>query len=214
MDKETGELIQWLAAPVATIAAVWLTNRHNRKKDKAAQEYAFRKETYGRVLKEIVAMQQFFAEMIRGVPPEETRFKRARAVGQAISAVQLIAKPETVRLVQSYGLELNKVMFDVTMGGFEVEAMRAEAERLPPSRERDVKTAQLNLAMVTRFEMLAPLLESLINLSVPALLAIRSELEIDTDAELFEQVTKQTAAEGKALLQHMGMELRRRAGPS
>ncbi|MBP1314185.1 hypothetical protein [Herbaspirillum sp. 1130] len=214
MDKETGELIQWLAAPVATIVAVWLTNRHNRKKDKAAQEYAFRKETYGRVLKEIVAMQQFFAEMIRGVPPEETRFKRARAVGHAISTVQLIAKPETVRLLQSYGLELNKVMFDVTMGGFEVEAMRAEAERLLPSRERDVKTAQLNLAMVTRFEMLAPLLERLINQSVPALLAIRSELEIDTDAELFGQVTKQTAAEGKALLLHMGAELRRRAGLS
>lgn len=214
MEKETGELIQWLAAPVATITAVWLTNRHNRKKDKAAQEYAFRKETYGRVLKEIVAMHQLFAEMIRGVPPEETRLKRARAVGQAISAVQLIAKPETVRLVQSYGLELNKVMFDMTMGGYEVEAKRTEAERLPPGREKEVKQAQLNMAMVTRFEMLAPVLESLINESVPALLAIRSELEIDTDAELFGQVTKQTAAEGKALLQHMGVELRRRAGLS
>ena len=117
MDKETGELIQWLAAPVATINAVWLTNRHNRKKDKAAQEYYFRKEMYGWILKEIVAMQQLFAEMIRGVPPEETRLERARAVGQAISAVPLTAKPETILLVQSYGLELNKVMFDVTMGG-------------------------------------------------------------------------------------------------
>lgn len=214
MDKETGELIQWLAAPVATITAVWLTNRHNRKKDKAAQEYAFRKEKYGRVLKEIVAMQQFLAEMIPGVPPEEARFRRARAVGQAISSVQLIAKPETVRLVQSYGLELNKVMFDMTMGGYEVEAMRAEVERTLPGRDKDVKTAQLNMAMVTRFEMLAPVLERLINESVPVLLAIRSELEIDTDAELFGQVTKQTAAEGKALLQHMGVELRRRAGLS
>ncbi|QDD66650.1 hypothetical protein EJD96_22025 [Herbaspirillum seropedicae] len=214
MDKETGDLIQWLAAPVATITAVWLTNRHNRRKDKAAQEYVFRKETYGRVLKEIVAIHQLFAEMIRGVPPEETRFKRARAVGQAISAVQLIAKPETVRLVQSYGLELNKVMFDVTMRGYEVEAMRAEVERLPPGREKEVKTTQLNMAMVTHFEMLAPVLERLINESVPALLAIRSELEIDTDAELFGQVTKQTAAEGKALLKHMGLELRRRAALS
>lgn len=60
-------------------------------------------------------MQQLFAGMIRGLPSEETRLERARAVGPAISAVQLSAKPEAVLLVQSYGPDLNKFMFDVTI---------------------------------------------------------------------------------------------------
>jgi hypothetical protein len=211
VDKETGNLIQWLAAPLATIGAVWLTNVYNLRKEKDARDYAFRKEIYESVLREIVSSHQLLAAMITDLPSEGKRLKSARGLGQAISAVQLVAGAETVRLLQSYSLQINQVTFELALDGFAVAEKKRRFELADEGR-REACLKDYHLAMVKQFEKVAPVLEKLVNDAVPSILAIRQELAIDTDAELFEQVTKQFATEGKALLDHIGLEIKRHAG--
>jgi hypothetical protein len=124
----------------------------------------------------------------------------------------LVASPETVRLLQSYSLEINRITFDITLSSTEVAEKKQRLLQLPEGANRSAYERDYNREVLQQFDKVAPVLEKLINDAVPSILAIRQELAIDTDTDLFAQVTTQFALEGKSLLDHMGLELKRRAG--
>ncbi|WP_050463266.1 hypothetical protein [Herbaspirillum autotrophicum] len=212
MGIDLFDFLKWVSGPIVAIVVVWLGNYHSRRKDKAAREYALRKEVFEPILLETVRAMQQLAEMIGGYISPEIRMEQARLFGAAVARIQLIGSPETVRLVQRYALSMNTALFDSSMAAIEISTLKTRADEAPVGPLRIQCDKDHAIAMTEALERLSPVIERLISESIPVILALRKELDVDTDDEEFELVTRQTADDGKRFFLHISQEMRIRMG--
>jgi hypothetical protein len=221
MDSDLLELLKWVSAPVFTLIGIWATNKYNLKnlkiqhthalqKERAQRLYEYRKQIFEPVLVEFVRVHQTLAAAIDGKVTPEELLERAKACGVAVASTQLIASPATVRLVHQYSLLCNKTLLsEVLKFSGTLAYQKNQLNEMPDGPEKAKLDREYGHAVLASMERMAPKMEHLISESAQVTLAIRRELEIDTDHSEFSGAILGNAKDGRMFFAELISDMRK-----
>jgi hypothetical protein len=172
--------------------------------EKQRLHYADQQRIFNSIMREFVKLQQIVAGMVNGSVTDAEIRKRTRKFGRALATVQLIAKPETIRLMQNYSFSCLKVVTDEMQGNVETALQKALWENEPVGARKEQLGGEYAQRVVKNIGNISVKISSLVNESAPILLAVRAELGIETNEEEFTRVVADHALNGENFLKEIG----------
>ncbi|HVZ19090.1 MAG TPA: hypothetical protein VG897_18375 [Terriglobales bacterium] len=219
-----GVIVGTLLTLLSTLLVTSLTNRHGRKlqaqqlqsksTERQRERHAtLRRDVYLPAADAFTGVVSGMARLLNVEVPDDDIADRAQAFGAALTRMQMIASPETIRRIAEFQREflgtlgmlqqlrlpmrMRQQQIDIAAGALETESQRDELTRY---YEVWLEWLRLRLAQeMARAEMVRAFvrrMERLTKLQAPLLAAVRGELEGDEALHLITEEAEKTSAVG------------------
>jgi hypothetical protein len=207
-------LIGPLLVAAVSIATIYLTNKYNfqnnfvqhqrlMEKEKEQREFDLKKEIYQPIISAFLAMQQTLGKATSGDLTLTQVTDVTVPAGRVVGAAQLIAKPETYILLQSYYIARNKQLLNEIPRCNELAKERAQIDAMPDGPNKSRANFVLAQVILARIPHMIELISESIRSAAPLLMALRNELGIETSLEEQTAVAEDNVALGVAFLTEM-----------
>ncbi|WP_062116691.1 hypothetical protein [Collimonas pratensis] len=219
MNGDWLEVVKWLTTPIVTLLGIWLTNKYNLKnlaaqhdrlltKDAQQRQYEFRKEIYRPIAAEFVKMNQTLAATLTGEVTQDEFNERITECSGAVAAIQLVASPQTVLLVQKFALSCSRALVDGMPANNESARLKQLVAAAANADERLQNEKILYSHVLSCIDRLTLTIDQLHEQSVPVIVATRLELGLHTSFEEYSAISQEVAKVSKKMLHDMADRLR------
>ena len=208
------ELFQWVSTglvPLLAFFGVGLTiyfNSRNLKKQRAHEldakkidrDTALRKELFLPVVNAIVEIQQSYALTLVGNYSQKRLEEMSRDIGKACAPIQLVAKPDTVVVLQTLIIDCAKQIIGEMDHNNAVADLKAKLASLQNGEIKRIKDIECATMILDRIPIISKKIADTIINSIPVLVAFRCELGIPTSIDEYMHVGKSNITAGEKML--------------
>lgn len=175
--------------------------------EKQRQQYIDKKASFENVVLEITKLHQLLGLTGAGQVTQSEYQLRTKESGLAISVLNLVANPETIRQVQNYLFKTMDVVVGAMLENQKMIDLKAKADA-----ERNI-TLQRQLSreyidrMLKNLKALPDLISALSPMGASVMLTLRNDLEYETDASEFTKVLNEHVNNAKRFLEDTAAKL-------